>query len=156
MMQQWCNAILRDPSFRQQLDPLTGEFTQSGSASYSPSALVLYDYTWRLAGVRRQDDELHWNVHPECPATQSGIFRTPLDRRGTVAELRYLPHSAELSVNNKPVAHIEGAARLITDLQGGPRSLLGIRTTVTTVRFRLPGQELRRVTLAPNERKLLT
>ncbi len=121
MMQQWCDAILRDPSFRQQLDPLTGDFTQSGSASYSPCALVLYDYTWRLAGVRRQDDELHWNVRPDCPAAHSGIFRASFNRGSAVAELRYLPRSAELRVSNKPVAHIEGTARLITDLEGRPR-----------------------------------
>jgi len=155
MMQQWCDAILRDPTFRQQLDPLTGEFTQSGSASYSPCALVLYDYTWRLAGVRRQEDELHWNVRPDCPAAQGGIFRTSLDRAGAVVELRYLPYSAELSLNNKPLAHIEGSTRLITSLDGTPRALLGIRTTVTTVNLRLPGQESRRVSLAPNERKSL-
>jgi hypothetical protein len=155
MMQQWCDAILRDPSFRQQLDPITGEFTQSGTASYSPCALVLYDYTWRLAGVRRRDDELHWNVNPDCPAAQNGLFRVPAGHSAVVAELRYLPHSAELRINNKPLAQIEGSARLITGLDGAPRSLLGIRTTVTTITFRLPGQDSRRVTLAPNERKSL-
>jgi len=44
---------------------------------------------------------------------------------------------------------------LITGLDGAPRSLVGIRTTVTTVKLRLPGQESRRVSLAPNERKSL-
>jgi hypothetical protein len=156
MMQQWCDAILRDPSFRQQLDPLTGEFTQSGSASYSPCALVLYDYTWRLAGIRRQDDQLHWNIRPDCPATQNGIFRTPLDRSGAVAELRYLPHSAELKINGNVVAHLEGCARLITGLDGAPLSVLGTRTMVTTVTLRLPGQQSRHVTVGPNERKSLT
>src|SRR6202012_5009399 len=94
MMQQWCDAILRDPSFRQQLDPVTGDFTQSGSASYSPCALALYDYTWRLGGLPRQNDEPHWNVRPACPAAQSGIFRPSVDRGAAVAELRYLPRSA--------------------------------------------------------------
>ena len=117
---------------------------------------MLYDYTWRLAGVRRQGDELHWNVRPDCPAAQDASFRTPLYRdSGTVAELRYLPHAAELSINNKPVAHLEGSARLITGLDGAPDSLLGTRTTVTTIKLQLLGQHSRRITLAPNERKSL-
>jgi hypothetical protein len=156
MMQQWCNAILRDPSFRQQLDPLIGEFTQSGSASYSPCALVLYDYTWRLAGIRRQNDELHWNVRPECPAAQNGVFRSPVGRSNAIAELRYGPHSAELKIKNKTIAELDGCVRLITDLKGRPQALVGTCTTVTTVRFHAPGHPRRRITLAPNERKSLT
>jgi hypothetical protein len=156
MMRRWCDAILRDPSFRQQLDPVTGEFTQSGSASYSPAALVLYDYTWRLAGVRRCDDELHWNIHPDCPAAQNGTFRTHVDRGGAVAELRYLPHSAELSLNGKPIAQLEGGARLITGLDGAPHAIVGLLTTVTTVKVRLHGQESRHITLDPNQRKSLS
>ena len=156
MMQQWCNAILLDPSFRQQLDPLTGEFTQYGSASYSPCALVLYDYTWRLAGVRRQEDHIHWNVRPDCPAAQKAIFRLPLDRHGAVAELRYLPRSTELRINNRLIAELEGSVRVVTDLDGTPRSLLGIHTAVTTIRFRGTGNQLHHVTLAPNERKSLS
>ncbi len=118
MMQQWTDAILRDPSFRQQLDPVTGDFTQSGSASYSPCALVLYDYTWRLAGVRREVDarsetaELHWNIRPTCAAAQNATFRLPL-KSGT-AELRYTQNSAELRLNNALLARIHGTARLVT------------------------------------------
>jgi hypothetical protein len=155
MMQQWCDAIVRDPSFRQQLDPLTGEFTQSGSASYSPCALVFYDYTWRLAGVRRQDSELHWNIRPDCTAAQNAIFRASVGHHGAVAELHYLPHDTELRVGNRPIAHIASTARLITGLDGSPRRLVGIRPAVTTIGFRLPGQESRTVTLGPNERKSL-
>jgi hypothetical protein len=153
MMQQWCDAIVRDPSFRQQLDPLTGEFTQSGSASYSPCALVLYDYTWRLAGVRQLDDELHWNIRPNCPAAQRSTFRTPIGR--AIAELHYLPHTAEIRIDNKLVAHLTGCARLITGLDGVPRSVIGIDTEVTTIELSVPGHPSRRLILAPNQRKSL-
>lgn len=155
MMQQWCKAIVRDPSFRQQLDPLTGEFTQSGSASYSPCALVLYDYTWRLAGIRRQNEELHWNVRPDCPAAQNGVFRSPVGGSNAVAELRYGPQSAELTINNKAIAEVHGCVRLITDHTGRPQALAGTCTTVTTVRVRFPGHPERQITLAPNQRKSL-
>jgi hypothetical protein len=49
MMQQWCEAIMRHTEFRQQMDPLTGEFTQADPSGYSPAALVFLDYARRLS-----------------------------------------------------------------------------------------------------------
>src|SRR5260370_2185232 len=43
MMQQWCEAISRHTEFRQQMDPLTGDFTQADPSGYSPSPLVFLD-----------------------------------------------------------------------------------------------------------------
>ncbi len=155
MMQQWCAAILRDPSFRQQLDPLTGEFTQSGSASYSPAALVLYDYTWRLAGVRVQDGELHWNVRPDCAAAHNGVFSVPLPNQ-KVAELRYSTGSAELKLGGKPLAQVQGCGRLVTSLEGRPLHLVGTSATLTRVNLALNGHPPQQVVLQPNGRKTLT
>jgi hypothetical protein len=49
LMQQWCEAIMRHTEFRQQMDPLTGEFTQADPSGYSPAALVFLDYARRLS-----------------------------------------------------------------------------------------------------------
>ncbi len=49
MMRQWCEAISRHTEFRQQMDPLTGDFTQADPSGYSPAALVYLDYIRRLA-----------------------------------------------------------------------------------------------------------
>jgi hypothetical protein len=49
VMQQWCAAIMRHAEFRQQMDPLTGEFTQPDPGGYSPAALVFLDYARRLS-----------------------------------------------------------------------------------------------------------
>ena len=49
LMQQWVEAIARHSEFRQQLDPLTGAFTQDDPGGYSPTALVFLDFTQRLA-----------------------------------------------------------------------------------------------------------
>jgi hypothetical protein len=51
MMQQWCAAIMRHTEFRQQMDPLTGDFTQPDPGGYSPAALVFLDYARRLSGA---------------------------------------------------------------------------------------------------------
>ena len=58
LMQRWCEAIIRDGDFRQQMDPLTGEFTRPDPGGYSPAALVFLEFSRRLrepaAGSRSQ------------------------------------------------------------------------------------------------------
>jgi hypothetical protein len=49
VMQQWCSAIMRHGEFRQQMDPLTGDFTQPDPGGYSPAALVFLDFARRLS-----------------------------------------------------------------------------------------------------------
>ena len=63
LMQQWCEAIMRHadsgspassaggggPEFRQQMDPITGDFTHADPSGYSPAALVFLDFARRLA-----------------------------------------------------------------------------------------------------------
>jgi len=48
LMQQWTEAILRHGEFRQQMDPLTGAFTQDDPGGYSPCALVFLTFAERL------------------------------------------------------------------------------------------------------------
>jgi len=49
MMEKWCEAIARHREFRQQLDPVTGNFTQPDPGAYSPTALLFLDFSRRLA-----------------------------------------------------------------------------------------------------------
>ena len=49
MMQQWCSAIMKSGGFRQQMDPMTGEFTTIDPSGYSPAALVFLDFARRLS-----------------------------------------------------------------------------------------------------------
>jgi hypothetical protein len=155
LMQQWCSAILRDASFRQQIDPLTGNFTAFGSPGYSPCALVFFDFTWRLAGVRketgaaREDDELHWNIRPDCPAATGAVFRLPLTPQ-TVAVLRYTGGAAELRLNRRLLARVRGSARIVTSLSGDPQSLVGIQSSRSPITLELPHQPPLHLTLAPN------
>jgi len=48
-MRQWCEAISRHTEFRQQMDPVTGEFTQADPSGYSPAALVFLEFARRLS-----------------------------------------------------------------------------------------------------------
>ncbi len=50
LMRQWVEAIARYGEFRQQMDPLTGDFTRADPSGYSPAALVYLDFVRRLAG----------------------------------------------------------------------------------------------------------
>jgi len=49
LMRQWVEAIARYTEFRQQMDPLTGDFTRADASGYSPAALVYLDFMRRLA-----------------------------------------------------------------------------------------------------------
>ena len=48
LMQRWCQAILRHGEFRQQIDPLTGNFTLPDPGGYSPAALVFLSFAEQL------------------------------------------------------------------------------------------------------------
>ncbi len=48
LMGKWCEAILRNHEFCQQLDPQTGVFTQPDPGGYSPAALVFLEFARRL------------------------------------------------------------------------------------------------------------
>jgi hypothetical protein len=150
MMEQWCEAIQRDMSFRQQIDPLTGEFTQAASAGYSPCALVLFDYTWRLGGIHEEHDVLHWNVRPGHAATEQARFSMRLDTRET-ATLAYAAHGARLQVGCNQVAAVEGGAvRVVTDKRGTPLQLWGIHPQPQKLVLRVPGHPARSLRVKAN------
>jgi hypothetical protein len=52
LVRQWCEAILRHTEFRQQMDPLTGDFTQPDPGGYSPAALVFLSFARGLGQDR--------------------------------------------------------------------------------------------------------
>jgi hypothetical protein len=140
MMDRWCEAIQSDMAFRQQLDPLTGAFTGDGPPNYSPTALVMLDYTWRLAGVREEGDTLEWNVRLGHPVTQSALFRMRTEA-GRTAEIRYDARSAELRLAGKALGRIEsGVVRLVTDRGGVPKEFVGISEQPQRVAIRLRGR----------------
>jgi hypothetical protein len=96
MMNRWCEAIMRDMTFRQQIDPLSGVFSQEDAPGYSPCALVMIDYTWRLAGMTEAPESLFWNVRPGHPAAESAMFDLRTDQ-GDDAQMRYDAQGAEPS-----------------------------------------------------------
>ena len=152
MMNRWCEAIQSDMGFRQQLDPMTGEFTKEDAGSYSPAALIMLDYTWRLAGVREDGDSLEWNVRPGHPAAQTALFRMRTDA-GKTAEMKYDRRGAELRLGGKLLGRIDsGVARLVTDSNGEPKALVGVSDQPQDVEIRFAGRALRKIALRPNMR----
>jgi hypothetical protein len=151
LMDRWCDAILRDGTFRQQLDPLTGIFTQADAPNYSPAALVIVDFTWRLAGVREEADALEWNIRPGHAASRGSEFSIGFAKTHR-ASMRYDETGARLSLDERPIARIEsGIARLITDKRGQPQSLIGISEHVETISISFGLQPPRRLVLRPEE-----
>ena len=152
MMDRWCEAIQADMTFRQQLDPENGRFTPGGEPDYSPAALVMLDYTWRLAGLREEGDTIEWNVRLGHPAAESARFRVRTDA-GPTAELRYENRSAELLLAGKSLGRVEsGVARVVTDKRGVPKQLAGISEKPQKVVMRWANRPPREITVQPNER----
>ena len=147
LMQQWISAILREASFLQQLDPLTGTFT-ADTGDYSPAALVFLDFTWRLSGVRRTESGLEWNVRPPAHARRSSYRLRLTPTR--IVELRYASGHAELFLNDQLLYRTSSTVRLLTDPDGKLRSAAGITPKTARVVLRhVPGRE-RKFSIGPN------
>ncbi len=130
LMQQWISAIRNEGEFLQQLDPLTGKFTPDASG-YSPAALVFLDFSWRLAGVRRQGDRLEWNIRPLAPDVHAsyGLRIAPASH----AEIKYASGSARLFLNGKLLYRTKSTVRLVTDTAGNLQRAIGITPEKTLV-----------------------
>jgi hypothetical protein len=125
LMTQWVGALVRSGQFLQQMDPQSGQFSPD-RGSYSPAMLTLFDFVWRLYGVRPSADTLEWNCR--LPAeTASTTFRW-----GN-AELQCDDAGASLTLAGKRLAKIRGAARLVTTNAGKPLRLVGTETRAVTV-----------------------
>jgi hypothetical protein len=149
MMNKWCEALQSDMTFRQQLDPLTGEFTQADQPGYSPACLVMYDYTWRLAGVRDEVHELHWNVRPGHAASEMARFEVLVGKHKS-AVMEYDRTSARLTLGGRMVAHITGTCRLLTKKDGKLQKLVGISEKTERVTVKTAHQT-RHYLLRPNQ-----
>jgi hypothetical protein len=151
LMDHWCEAIQRNVTFRQQIDPMTGEFTQADQPSYSPTCLLMTDFTWRLAGVREEQGYLEWNVRPGQAVSQSAHFSLRFGKSHTAAMV-YDEKGAMLHLNGRLLGRIEsGVARLITDKQGRPKQLCSISEAVQTVSVKLGSHPAKRWALCPNQ-----
>lgn len=136
LMEKWCEALQRDMSFRQQLDPVTGAFTEGDEPGYSPSALVMLDFTWRLAGIVEDPDELQWNVRPGIAMTRGARFRVKL--RGGTAEMCYDSDGATLIFAGRCIAKVRGTARVVTDASGNIKALVGIVSGIQDLELQMP------------------
>jgi len=157
MMNQWCEAIQADMSFRQQIDPDTGVFTAGADApDYSPCALVMVDYSWRLIGVREEPDELHWTFRPTHPAAVGATLTMRTDG-GREAMIRYLPDRTNLTLDGRLIATVTGggSGRLITDVFGTAKKLVGVDPAAQRILVSQPGRSRRSFTLHPNQQLMV-
>jgi hypothetical protein len=156
MMNQWCEGIQRDMTFRPEMNPRTGVFTHGEDhPDYSPTALVMIDYTWRLMGVHEEATALHWNARPRHAAAAGARFEMRADT-GSTATMTYSDAGVDLTLAGKPIGRIEGgAARLVTDKAGNPAYLVGVDPASQHVTLKLTGRKPRKLTLKANERVLV-
>jgi hypothetical protein len=158
LMQRWVEALVRASGtsrqpgapgevFRQQLDPLTGEFTRDDPGGYSPSALVLLDFLWRLSGVGERGDLVEWNLRPlDRPAR---FLRRVVS---AMLELIYDGARAELRMDGRRLARVSGVVRLLTTKTGELNAAIGIADSEQQVTVDVTGRLKRGFRIAPNQR----
>ncbi|MBB5716730.1 MGH1-like glycoside hydrolase domain-containing protein [Sphingomonas aerophila] len=151
MMTRWCEAIMADMTFRQQIDPSTGVFTGGEDRpDYSPCALVMVENSWRLVGMTEEDDVIHWNIRPRHLAAREASLSRRTGKGGRAA-MHYREDAAELSINGRALARVTGHARLVTDVTGHPVQLVGIERGTERVTVQLADSAPRTFRLRPNK-----
>jgi hypothetical protein len=148
MMRQWVKAILAaGGGLRQQMDPLTGEFSMADPSGYSPAALVLLDYTWRLHGVRQVGDTIEWNCRaPEKAARTEATIQT---KRAT-AVLTHTQKESVMSIGGKTILRVNGIVRILTDADGRVVQLAGISEETAQVDTVGSNDKKMKFTVRPN------
>jgi hypothetical protein len=152
LMQKWVEAILNVNKFLQQMDPQNGNFTIA-EADYSPAALVFLDFSWRLAGVRKQGQDLEWNVRP-IPNERTA-YRLKLSPTKTM-NLSYSDGVGHLIINGKELCQTSNTVRLVTAENGMLKHATGIAGTPEQVVLKLSSGRERKLTLKPNEKVSIT
>jgi hypothetical protein len=157
LMHSWCQALQQDhDNFRQQADPLTGRFAQGDPPGYSPAALAMIDFTWRLAGIWESGRRLNWNVRPGHAASRGATFSLRTDAQHR-AQLTYDAQGADLRLDGQWLARIEGgAARLVTGESGQLLSLVSIDQRTQQLRLSTRDRPARQLRLDPDARASLT
>ncbi len=135
LMRQWVRAIAAAPEFLQQMDPQTGQFTPD-PGPYSPAALVLMDFAWRLHGVRQASGALEWN----CRALESGAtVRSSIPTALGAAELVNTRAESELKLDGRTLLRVAGQVRIVTDPSGKPQRIVGTEPALSQVTVHWPG-----------------
>jgi hypothetical protein len=125
LMTRWVEALVRSGEFLQQMDPNTGDFSPDRGA-YSPAMLNLFDFVWRLYGVRRCGDTIEWNCRlPEDSASTTAQWGP--------AELRTDEVNSVLTLAGKQIAKVRGTVRVVTTTGGKLVRLVATEPHVATV-----------------------
>jgi len=105
--------------------------------AYSPGALVLLDFVWRLYGVRDEGDSIEWNCRlPEGAHSTKFSLKT---RNGSF-ELSGGPAGFALSVAGKTVLRARGTGRVITDARGTALKVVGTAANATRLHLEQAGR----------------
>jgi hypothetical protein len=156
LMGRWCEALMADGRFTQQADPLNGRFTPGDPPGYSPAALLMVDFTWRLAGICESGRQLHWNVRPGQSVSQGAQFSVRTDAKHR-AQMRYDAQGADLTLDGRMIGRLEGGAgRLVTGESGEILAVVSIDERMQRLRLQRPGRPKREIALPADARLDLT
>lgn len=147
LMTRWVEAIVRTGTFLQQIDPETGDPT-ADRGGYSPAMLVLFDFVWRLYGVRRDGETLEWNCRlPRGASQATAAVTTP----GGEAELHSTATGTSIFLRGEKRLEVAGEVRLNTRLDGTPEALVGTSSGTVSVTLQHPGGRKSTHVIAPGQ-----
>lgn len=131
--------------FPQQFDPFTREPSEAKDG-YGPSILSVLEYLARLYGVSISMDEVFWG------GLQDGEFERSYTQKWDQDRFTLESRNDFFSgyINEKQVFRANHGVRIVTDLQGGFRSIIGISPEPVTIQLTIEDQNYD-FTVKPNE-----
>ncbi|WP_063795735.1 MGH1-like glycoside hydrolase domain-containing protein [Paenibacillus sp. Soil750] len=131
--------------FPQQFDPFTAEPSKAKDG-YGPAILSALEYHSRLYGVSISMDDLFWG------GLQDGEFERSYTQQWAEDRFTLKSKHGFFSgyINEKQVFRASNGVRIVTDLQGQVKEIIGIETKPTTVRLEIEDRRFT-FTIKPNE-----
>jgi hypothetical protein len=155
MTRQWLTALTRDTAFYQQMNPFTGDFIHAKGAggTYSPTMLVMIEYTARLYGVMWTPTGIEWNVRVPDGAT---VARHEVASPAGMLVIENALSGATLTIDGREIGIVGGPCRIVTSHDGQLQRIVGtegVPVEVSLTGFGATGTGT--LPLAPDEVKVL-
>ncbi|MGO4495541.1 hypothetical protein AB4114_06490 [Paenibacillus sp. 2RAB27] len=131
--------------FPQQFDPFTAEPSKAKDG-YGPAILSVLEYHSRLYGVSISKDEVYWG------GLQDGEFERRYTQRWAQDSFTLESKEGCFSgyINDKQMFNATTGVRIVTDLQGQVKEIIGIDTEATAIHLQIEEQSFD-FTIKPNE-----
>lgn len=132
--------------FSQQFDPFSGQLCPPGQDNYGPTMIAVLEYISKLYGVDLDEETLVWSGLQRAEQTMEYTWQWS----GNTYAIQNDKGVFRGSINGVENFSCDTGVRLVTDLQGNVRDVIGLDTRVRDVILRTGGKEYK-LTVKPNQ-----